>query len=173
MDMPNMMSNTLLWLGLTGLLISPLTQADSVAVNISGNVVASSCTVKSGSSFSVLLPDIDVLKLAKNGDTSPFVDFDLDLEGCSAGVTKVTATYGGEVSPLSANSFKNTGSATQVVLYLLDSAGVEIRPNATRQVAVDSVARTAKFSQKVQIYAIGASTPGTVSGNIIVSFTYQ
>ncbi|MNV72879.1 hypothetical protein D3C71_1659990 [compost metagenome] len=60
-----------------------------------------------------------------------------------------------------------------MVLYLLDSAGVEIRPNATRQVAVDSVARTAKFSQKVQIYAIGASTPGTVSGNIIVSFTYQ
>ena len=173
MDMPNMMSNTLLWLGLTGLLISPLTQADSVAVNISGNIVASSCTVKSGSSFSVLLPDIDVLKLAKNGDTSPFVDFDLELEGCSAGVTKVTATYGGTVSPLSSDSFKNTGSATNIVLYLQDSASKAIYPNTTRQVAVDSVARTAKFSQKVQIYAMGASTPGTVSGNIIVSFTYQ
>ncbi|MGO4743010.1 fimbrial protein [Serratia quinivorans] len=166
-------SNALFWLGLTGLFISPLTQADSVAVNISGNVVASSCTVKGSNPLNVVLPDIDMLKLSKNGDSSPFVNFDLELEGCSAGIAKVTASYGGTASPLSPNSFANTGTATQVVLYMLDGTDIEIKPNATRQVAVDSLTHTAKFSQKVQIYAKGAATPGTVSGNIIVSFTYQ
>ncbi|HBK4767638.1 TPA: type 1 fimbrial protein [Serratia liquefaciens] len=171
--MPKIISNALFGLGLAGLLYSPLTQADSVTVNISGNVVASSCTVKSSNPLNVVLPDIDMLKLAKKGDSSPFVNFDLELEGCSEGVTKVTATYGGTVSPLSSDSFTNTGTATQVVLYMQDSASTAIYPNTTRQVAVDSVARTAKFSQKIQIYAMGASTPGTVSGNIVVSFTYQ
>lgn len=171
--MRKIITNKMFFLALSGLLHSPLTQADSVAVNITGNVIASSCTVKGSNPHNVVLPDIDVLKLSKKGETSPFVNFDLELEGCSEGVTKVTATYGGTVSPLSADSFKNTGTATQVVLYMLDSAGSEIRPNATRQVVVDSVARTAKFSQKIQIYAMGASTPGTVSGNIVVSFTYQ
>lgn len=171
--MRKIISHPLFGLGLIGLLSSPLTQADSVAVNITGNVIASSCTVKGGNSLSVVLPDIEVLKLAKKGDASPFKNFDLELEGCSAGISKVTATYGGTVAPLSVNSFLNTGTAAQVVLYMLDSAGSEIAPNTTRQVAVDSVARTAKFSQKIQIYAMGASTPGTVSGNIVVSFTYQ
>ncbi|WBL72578.1 fimbrial protein [Serratia liquefaciens] len=171
--MSKIISNTLRTLVLTSLCLSPLAQSDSLTVNISGNIIAAPCTVKSSNPLNVVLPDIEATKLSTSGSSSPFVSFDLELEGCPASTTKVTATYGGTASSLSTNSFINTGTATQVVLYMQDGAGSEIAPNTTRQVAVDSVARTAKFSQKIQIYAKGASTPGTVSGNIVVSFTYQ
>ncbi|MBI3311773.1 MAG: type 1 fimbrial protein [Serratia liquefaciens] len=165
--------NTLFWLGLSSLFISPLTRADALTVNISGNVIASPCTLKTSNPLSVVLPDIEATKLSKKGDASPFVSFDMELEGCPASTTKVTASYGGTVSPLSSDSFTNTGTATQVVLYLQDSASKTITPNTSREAPVDSLTHTAKFSQKVQIYAMGAAMPGTVSGNIIVSFTYQ
>ncbi|WP_269933574.1 fimbrial protein [Serratia liquefaciens] len=171
--MRKIISHPLFGLGLIGLLSSPLTQADSVAVNITGNVIASSCTVKGGNSLSVVLPDIDMLKLAKSGDTSPFVNFDLELEGCSAGISKVTATYGGTVSPLESDSFNNTGDAKQVVLWVKDGSDTTIYPNTSRTVTVDSATRKAIFKQTVRIYSKGNAQPGTVNGNIVVSFTYQ
>ncbi|MEX3238766.1 fimbrial protein [Serratia quinivorans] len=162
-----------LWVLCSGLGANSLAQADAVTVNITGNVIAAPCVIDGASSQNVTLDDIVVSKLQKSGDTGPFKSFDLKLKDCPAATTKVTASYAGTVSPLSANSFINTGTATQLVLYLQDSASKEIIPNTTRQVDVNTTTKAAVFSQKVQIYSKGSATAGTVIGNIVVSFTYQ
>lgn len=158
---------------LPGLLICHVTQADSVTVNISGNVVASPCTVESTSPLSVVLPDVDMATLATAASTSAEKSFELKLKDCPASTTKVIATYSGTVAPIEKDSFLNTGTATQVVLWVKDDANVTIYPNTTRTVAVDSKTQKAVFTQTVRLYSKGAAQPGTVSGNIIVSFTYQ
>jgi minor fimbrial subunit len=158
---------------LSGLLINHAALADSVTVNISGNVLASPCTVESSSPISVVLPDIFASDLSADGKVGTKVAFELKLKDCPANTTKVTATYGGTASTLSPNSFKNTGTATELVLLVIDDAGGIIYPNTIRTAAIDSKKQTAVFKQTVQIYAKGAAQPGTVSGNIIVSFTYQ
>lgn len=158
---------------MSGLLISHTALADSVTVNISGNVVASPCTVESASPLSVVLPDILASDLSANGKVGTKVPFELKLKDCPANTAKVTATYGGTASTLSPNSFKNTGTATALVLLVMDDAGGIIYPNTTRTATVDTKKQTAAFKQTVQIYAKGAVQPGTVIGNIVVSFTYQ
>jgi minor fimbrial subunit len=158
---------------LSGLLINHAALADSVTVNISGNVVASPCTVESTSPISVVLPDILASELSADGKVGTKVEFELKLKDCPANTTKVTATYGGTASTLSLNSFKNTGTATALVLLVIDDASTIIYPNTTRTATVDTKKQTAVFKQTVQIYAKGAVQPGTVSGNIVVSFTYQ
>ncbi|CAI0798856.1 putative fimbrial protein SthD [Serratia quinivorans] len=162
-----------LWILCSGLGANGLAQADAVTVNITSNVIAAPCVIDGAGSLDIKLDDIVVSKLQKSGDTGPFKSFDLKLKDCPAATTKVTASYTGTASPLSANSFINTGTASQLVLYLQDSASKEIAPNTTRQVDVNSTSKTAVFSQKVQIYAKGLATAGTVIGNIVVSFTYQ
>jgi minor fimbrial subunit len=158
---------------LSGLLINHAALADSVTVNISGNVVASPCTVESTSPLSVVLPDVDMATLASSASTSPAESFELKLKDCPASTTKVTATYGGTVSPLATDSFINSGTATQVMFWVKDDAGSTISPNTTRTTTIDSTTKKATFKQTVRLYSKGAAQPGTVSGNIIVSFTYQ
>ncbi|CAI1672994.1 putative fimbrial protein SthD [Serratia quinivorans] len=171
--MLKMIRHPALWILCSGLGTNGLAQADAVTVNITGNVIAAPCVIDGAGSLDIKLDDIVVSKLQKSGDTSPFKSFDLKLKDCPAATTKVTASYAGTVSPLSANSFINTGTATQLVLYLQDSASKEIPPNTTRQVDVNTTTKAAVFSQKVQIYSKGSATAGTVIGNIVVSFTYQ
>ncbi|CAI0939639.1 fimbrial protein [Serratia quinivorans] len=158
---------------LPGLLISHAALADSVTVNISGNVVASPCTVESSSPISVVLPDIDMAKLSAKASTSAAESFELKLKDCPASTTKVIATYSGTAATLSADSFINGGTATQVVLWVKDGDDKTINPNTTRTATIDSKTQKASFKQTVQLYSMGAAQPGTVSGNIVVSFTYQ
>ncbi|WP_413501693.1 fimbrial protein [Serratia proteamaculans] len=147
--------------------------AMAVTVNITGNVKASPCTVETANSVDLVLPDVDMATLAAADSTTTAQSFDLTLKDCPTSTTKVTATYSGTVSPLSSNSFINTGTATQLVLYLQDSANKEIVPNTSRTVAVNSATKKAIFTQKIQMYSKGKAQAGTVIGNIIVGFTYQ
>jgi minor fimbrial subunit len=158
---------------LSGLLINHAALADSVTVNISGNVVASPCTVESSSPISVVLPDVDMATLSAAASTSAAESFELKLKDCPASTTKVIASYGGTVSTLATDSFINNGTATQIVLWVKDSDGTTIKPNTTRTATIDSKTKKASFKQTVQLYSKGLAQPGTVSGNIIVSFTYQ
>lgn len=154
-----------------GLLISH--SALAVSVNISSNLKASPCTVETTSTLSVVLPDIDMANLAAADSTSPAQSFDLTLKDCPTSTTKVTATYNGTVSTLAANSFTNTGTATQLALTLKDNTDVIIEPNTSRTESIDSVTKKATFTQKVQMYSKGKVQAGTVIGNIVVGFTYQ
>ncbi|WP_329906822.1 fimbrial protein [Serratia quinivorans] len=171
--MLRIMRHPALWILCSGLGANGLAQADAVTLNITGNVIAAPCVIDGAGSLDIKLDDIVVSKLQKAGDTSPFKSFDLKLKDCPAATTKVTATYTGTAATLSPNSFINSGTATQLVLYVVDNDSKGISPNTTRQATVNSTSKTAVFSQKVQIYSKGSATAGTVIGNIVVSFTYQ
>lgn len=147
--------------------------ADAITVNITGNVIAAPCTIDGATSQDVKLDDIVVSKLQKAGDTGTAKSFDLKLKDCPDSTSRVTASYTGTVSPLYTDSFINTGTAGQLALWLKDSANATILPNSTKQAVVDSKTKTATFTQTVQVYSKGSATPGTVIGNIVVSFTYQ
>ena len=177
--MPKIISNALLWLGLAGLFYSPLTQADSVTVNINGNVIASSCRVKSSNPLNVILPDIDVLKLTKDG-SSPIVNFDLELEGCSAGISKVTALFSGTADSISSNYFANTGTASDVAVQIKTVPAAwatnDITPTGAKSSTVDvnAVDHTAVLKLVTRLVSPkGTPKPGSVTSVMQVSFTYQ
>lgn len=154
-----------------GLLLSQAALA--VSVNITSNLTASPCTVETTSPVSVALPDIDMAKLAAVDSTSTAQSFDLTLKNCPTTTTKVIATYKGKASTLAADSFDNTGTATQLALRLKDNTDVTIEPNASRTVKIDTATNKATFTQSVQMYSKGKVQAGTVIGNIVVDFTYQ
>ncbi|MFS7241163.1 fimbrial protein [Serratia proteamaculans] len=154
-----------------GLLMSHAAMA--VTVNITGNVLASPCTVETANSVDLVLPDVDMATLAVSGTSTTGQSFDLTLKDCPTSTTKVTATYNGTVSPLVDDSFSNTGTATQVAIWLKDSADTTIKPNTTRTVSINSTTKKATFTQSVRMYSKGKAQAGTVIGNIVVGFTYQ
>lgn len=159
--------------------IAPAALADAVTVNVTGNITASPCTIETTGPVSVVLPDIDVGKLQKKGDTGEAKSFDLKLKDCPSSTTKVVASYSGTASSTETDSFVNQGTAKNVVIWLKDSAGTTIYPNTTRTVTVDGATKTALFTQSARLYATGSAidgtavTAGTVIGTITVAFTYQ
>lgn len=153
--------------------IAPAALADAVTVNVTGNITASPCTIETTGPVSVVLPDIDVGKLQKKGDTSESKTFDLKLKDCPSSTTKVVASYSGTASSVETDSFINQGTAKNVVIWLKDSGGTTINPNTTRTLSVDGATKTALFTQSARLYSSGSATAGTVIGTITVAFTYQ
>ncbi|CAI1223610.1 fimbrial protein [Serratia quinivorans] len=164
----------------SGLLISHTTLADSVTVNISGNVVASPCIVDGSAITNVILDDIDISELTTAGSSGTNKFFDLKLKECPARTTKVTATFSGIADKNNSNYFANSGTADNVAIQIKDIpaawASNVITPTGGKTMTVNVVAtdHTAKFSLVTRIISPdGTAQPGTVNSAIQVSFTYQ
>ncbi|UYU30498.1 fimbrial protein [Siccibacter colletis] len=166
--------------GLTGALLimlaSETTFADPVTINITGNIVASPCTVNGGNNaLSVSLGDIQASSLQTAGATSPAKDFSIDLTDCPTGTTNVKVVFSGTEDTEGGSSYyKNSGTAKNVAVALIDkSTGSKLGNGESieQEVTAD---KTVTFELQTQAYSVsGGALPGTIQAAITADLTYQ
>ncbi|KML22923.1 hypothetical protein VL10_14590 [Leclercia adecarboxylata] len=150
-------------------------KADSIIVNVTGNILPSPCTVQT-------IPDVNLneisdVQMQKVGNTSSPVDFRISLIGCPPNIKKATVTFTGLADLNNNGLFRNTagsGAATGLGIELLDGDhnGVRIIPGGTSQVMVSNASATFNLKARA-VTTVAAPVTGNIDANITVSFTYQ
>ncbi|WNN47063.1 fimbrial protein [Siccibacter colletis] len=163
-------------LTLTAMFLALPVMAEPVNINVTGNIVASPCTVNGGSnSLSVSLGDIQAASLQTAGATSPKKDFSINLTDCPAGTTSVKVVFSGtEDTDAGKNYYKNSGTAKNVAVALVEKSTGNLKGNGenmTRNVTAD---KTVAFELEAQAYSVnGGVMPGTIQAAITADLTYQ
>ncbi len=150
--------------------------ADIVTLNITGNVVASPCIVNGGvGNINVDLGNIQATTLATAASSSAEVPFNLNLTSCPAGTSSVTATFSGTSDPTAGiNYYKNTGTAGNVAVALIQASNGSLKGNGTTITQAVQSDRTVTMSMKAKAYSsTGNATPGTIQSVVTATFTYQ
>lgn len=155
---------------------SQAANADPININITGNVVASPCTVNNSSSnLNVSLGDaIQATDLAAAGAGSTLIPFDLSLTACPLGTSNVKVTFTGTPDTASPTMYKSTGTATNVAVELSEQGTDTILSNnstLTQPVLAD---KTVTYALNARAYSTAGSVmPGNVSTVVQASFTYN
>ena len=149
--------------------------ADTVNINVTGNVVASPCIVNGGAnSLYVDLGNIQATALAAPGSSSTAVPFTLTVTNCPTGTSTVRADIGGFASHDSPNLYENSGTAGNVYVVLYDGVtGDYLGPGTIVFKTVQSD-RTASMAFKAGAYSLyGNTTPGSINSAIVITMSYQ
>jgi len=174
---------------LASVLAAPFAHASDGTVNFSGTVTDTTCTVSvTGAATkvtTVTLQTVSATALATAGQTAGLAPFTLRLSNCSSAKTlaSTSAAYfeaGPGVDP-STGYVKNTGTATNVALQLVDAANNKaIKAGDYSQVAgnsratIDPTTKAADIPYAVQYIATqGAGSAGTVVGSVTYAINYQ
>lgn len=163
---------------LTGFLFfgaSMVMAADTSTINITGNVIATPCTVDAANSvMNIKFDGIQATTLATAGSFSPWESFAITLSNCPASTTKVSAVFSGTADTLDATRYKNTGTASNMSVELQSSDGVNLGNSKNTNVTVNSSNKQAVFSLQTRVYsAAGNVMPGTINSTVLATFTYQ
>ena len=159
--------------------------ASDNTIRFQGEVADQTCEVQvNGNSASpvVLLPTAAAKDLAESGNVAGATNFTVSLSGCkvSASDAAVTTVFVGNniVTAGSGNALGNTGSAKNVALQLLDSAGgnpIDVSGQtgaAGLTLATGATATSHDFA--VQYFATGDDvTPGSVNGSVQYAVSYK
>ncbi|WP_409516328.1 fimbrial protein [Atlantibacter sp.] len=150
--------------------------ADTVNLNITGNVVASPCVVNGGvGNIDVDLGNIQATTLAAAGSSSTEIPFDIKLTACPTGTSSVTATFAGTSDPVAGvNYYKSTGTAGNVAVALIQASNSSLKGNGSTITQAVQADRTVTMSMKAKAYSsAGSATPGTIKSVVTATFTYQ
>ncbi|MDI7419434.1 fimbrial protein [Cronobacter turicensis] len=154
---------------------------EPVTINVTGNIISAPCTFDtSASTLNIDLGEKGISDLASAGAEMPYKVFSLAMKGCPAGTTKVTATFTGtdDTSSTVGNGFKNTGTATNMVVQIKDNTSSDwtssFKSGDSMTVNVNTSDNTAKFDLATRAYTpTGSVNPGTINTSIVANFTYQ
>lgn len=149
---------------------------DTVTLNITGNVVASPCIVNGGvDNIDVDLGSIQATTLSVAASSSTEVPFDIKLTACPTGTSSVLATFSGTSDTVAgANYYKNTGTATNVAVALIQTSTGNLKGNGSTITQSVQTDRTVTMSMKAKAYSsAGGATPGTIKSVVTATFTYQ
>lgn len=148
------------------------TAADPIMVNITGNVVASPCTLDvANSDLTVDLGNIPTTTLATIGATSTAKPFKLTVNMCPAATTNAILSFSGTEDTVAPGRYVNTGTATNLAVEVLQGSTLQ-GPGTTMSLPIQAD-RTATFNLQSRAYAKGQSTPGTIIATLQATFIYQ
>ncbi|MDM2734938.1 MULTISPECIES: fimbrial protein [Citrobacter] len=156
-------------------LFSTAVQADP-SVSVSGNVVASPCTVDTGTvNKTVELGTLQRRDLQTAGEGGEWQDFDLLLTNCPAGTATVTALLSGTVDTQDATAWKNSGSSTNMALRIASrDHNTTWAPGSSLRQSVSISTRSASFPLSARMFTPqGSATAGTFQSVMNVDFTWQ
>lgn len=146
-------------------------------INITGNVVASPCTVNNGNNdLNVDLgTTIQASTLVTAGSSTPPKGFSLSLTGCPVGTNNVTVTFTGTAAAAPQTSmYSNTGTATPLAVELsITDFGTILSNNVsvTRPVQAGGIV-TFPLSARA-VTSTGSVAPGTIIALVQANFTYN
>lgn len=154
--------------------------ADSVSINITGNIKAAPCKVDGSGSLTVSLGDeIPATMLQEANSTSPWENFSLSLSDCPANTTKVITTFTGspaefEPTKLYANATGEEYAKNVQVELQGQTDSTPLGNNQSLIVDVDNDSRSATVPLRTRLVSTqGNATLGAINSVIIATFTYQ
>ncbi|MCW1833806.1 type 1 fimbrial protein [Pantoea ananatis] len=169
-------------LSVSAFLLSGYAQADSAnTINFQGEVSDETCSVAingNESSPVVLLPTVSKADLDTSGKTAGKTDFTVGLTGCSGSATTTqisTVFVGNNVS--AAGNLTNTGSAENVEIQMLDTAGTVINltggftGSGDLSLSANETEKSATYG--AQYFSTRVATSGTVAASIQYAITYR
>ncbi|PKH22186.1 fimbrial protein [Enterobacterales bacterium CwR94] len=151
-------------------------------ISFQGEVTDQTCSVSiNGDSKPViLLPTVSTKTLSAVGVSAGTATFDISVNGCDAATqaTQIKTVFSGNmVDTANKGTLKNTGTAKNVNLQLLDVDGKDIDLSSTWKsekgdlsLDVGDTEKTATYS--VQYYATGQATAGTVAATVEYAISY-
>lgn len=146
-------------------------------INLSGTVVASACTVDTGTKEqTVTFQQARAVDYPKVGNTSEWQDFELTLSGCPPSTTQVTALLSGDADNDDITKFANTqGNATGMALQIMTrDHQTEIPPAGEVTASVNGNDHRAVFPLSARMYTpTGRVTAGEFNTIVQLTFTYQ
>lgn len=150
---------------------------DPVTLNINGNVKAAPCLVSSDSVTKVvdLTPgrSVTASSLYTVGSTTPWVAFDLSVEQCPPGTSRVTVVFNGSAdNEHPEDMYSNVGSASPVAVQLQASDGQPLGDG--KSLTVNIANQSYRWNLRARIYSEqGRVVPGTINSAVTISMTYQ
>jgi major type 1 subunit fimbrin (pilin) len=162
----------------SGLLGMTAAQASDGTVTFTGSIVATSCVITGGGNIAVTLPPVDASALSASGKTATPTQFSIAMTACPA-TTSLHALFeiGANVDTTTGN-LKNTGTATNVEISLLNSAlgAINIATQANDGAGTGLTTTTAgayTLNYYAQYIATGAAGAGTVASSVTYSLVYN
>lgn len=164
------------WLGGAMMLMLPWLSFADASLALTGNVVASPCTVDINTVNKIVeLGTAQRRDLQTAGEGGEWQDFDLLLTQCPSGTTKVTATLSGAVDPQEPSAWKNSGTSTNMALRIASrDRSKAIAPGDLLDENVNLSTRSAVFLLSARMFTPqGGATAGTFQSVMNVDFTWQ
>lgn len=150
-----------------------VSNADPVNINITGNIIASPCTVKEATGINVGLGDIQVGGLWASGARSGLKDFPIDLINCPEGTDSVQVIFSGEEDSSQPTHYASSGTARNVDVRLVEKkTGFDKYNGSTITLPVLND-RSVTYEMQSEVFSHGEPTPGTVNAVILATFIYQ
>lgn len=155
-------------------IVSSAVQATDL--KISGNVVASACTVDSGSvSQEIDFEQLRSTDLKQAGSSTAWKPFSVKLNSCPATTNVATVNFSGTAAADDATLFANSGTAKNIDVQLARDAerSVILSNGSSMAVTVDAQ-HNAVYYLAARLYTVtGDTVPGTFTSQVLMSFTYQ
>lgn len=156
--------------------ILPVTVKADPTITVTGQVVASPCTVDANTVTQTIDLGQDTKQhLLAAGDGGEWADFDLKVTNCPAGTSSVTAKLTGTADSQDSSAWKNSGTSGNIALRVTSRDHNAIYSvNSAVQVKVDTATRSATFPLSARMFTpTGNATAGTFLSVMSVDFTYQ
>lgn len=156
----------------------PVTQG---TVTFNGELITETCSIVSGDEdLQVQLPTLSTKSLAVAGDEAGSKSFDIRVENCDAGISKVGAHFealnstGYDIKTGNlTNASTSASKATNVQVRLYDADGTPMTVGTTGQMFdIDSTSQKATLRYFGGYYATGASTAGDVMAKVQYTLAY-
>lgn len=159
-------------------LIPQYATAADATINVTGNVVATPCTVDTATkTLGIPLGDVQASVLAAAGASSPWSTlYNITLSGCPSTTTKVNATFSGTADTNDTNGYKNAGSggSAAVSVQLAKTDGTTFLKNGASFGDTTVASGRVTMPVKARMFTkAGTVAPGAVSSAISVAFTYK
>lgn len=151
-----------------------MTHANATDINISGKVVASSCTVDVNTvSRSIELPKVKMRSLDTAGSAGDWVDFAIEVNECPVYLTETTVKFSGVPDVDDATAYKNTGTSKYTALQLAARTTIYGNGSSMRN-PINASTHKSIFSLSARIYSPkGNATAGNFSSAVNLTFEYQ
>lgn len=150
--------------------------ANAVDININGLVLASPCVVNGGNNaLNVNIGDnIQADSLSAAGSASPWKDFTLQLTNCPLSTSSFSVAFSGTPDGDVTANYANTGSATNLSLELTTQDGATTLSNGS-SITNTPIPGSHAYDLQLRTRAVskGSVMPGTITGLVQATFTYQ
>lgn len=157
--------------------------ASTGTITFNGELTATTCNVSvdgQTADATVTLPTIGTNQLANPGETAGRTGFNMALSDCEGTLETASAYFeSGDTVDLATGRLKNSGTATNVSLQLLDGSNSSAPIKAGNSTQVDDTeyvsisTGTANLPYHVQYFADAATGPGLVKSSVVYSIQYK
>lgn len=154
------------------------TRSEPVNINVTGKVVAATCTIDNHGIYNVDFgKNIKTSALSQANSSTPWQAFNIILSRCPAEISHVTVGFSGRADPTDDSRYANMmgiSYAQNVSIELQKITGSINAGNGKNISTAVKSDRKAIFDMQARVYSkMGDATPGNITAIVIMNFSYN